>query len=666
MKMAAALCFLSIIPYLCFQTFYHKKIKKDISDSAYSLLESVVDSQVGAIYNQLSNVQNTLLLLDSAVGETLDLDHLSEFRVLDKQKLLNNLNDLAQISGAYSYLGIINCKESFIYVSGYGIGNIKSSRFAWLETYAIQALSQKSMMILPAFGYHNGSGVRPYCAFLSPLNYLQQTVAMCLVDMEELLRKQRQEVRYSQMTFSLLNEEGEVLFGSEETREIKELQIERKVGLGQLRLRVSIPQSELFSSVNRLSNILTAVTALMVLLVLFIALVLSRLLYRPIQTLSDQLALENVDGKNEFEFFQKSYRLLQQEYQGTVQSREDALHRLRQTQFLTCINRTANRGLDNNQYGIVVLSEKSENFFRKLENALKNSEFLSFSQRMVVVWETTLEDYEQELRSFKATEGLIGAASKPRGFDGLFESYAEASFLLEMGILAGCPDTGLFELSDSYDVLSDGIYEEIRQWSFSTREEFGDLLEALFPGDISEEVCRQRLFAVLALLRQMDRISFEQMQELADNLASLRNHVSSRDAVQLLLQSIGVSAVGHGRERNHAEKEQQIQELNRYICKHYADPLSLDNVSEAIGVSRQKVCELMREAHGITFVNYLNQFRVEKAKILLGETTDSLEVIRTATGFSSNSYFIRVFKVLTGLTPGEYRKFLFDSEERKT
>ena len=143
---------------------------------------------------------------------------------------------------------------------------------------------------------------------------------MCLVDMEELLRKQRQEVRYSQMTFTLLNEEGEVLFGSEETQGIKELQIERKVGLGQLRLRVSIPQSELFRSVNRLSNILTAVTALMVLLVLFIALVLSRLLYRPIQTLSDQLALENVDGKNEFEFFQKSYRLLQQEYQGTVQS----------------------------------------------------------------------------------------------------------------------------------------------------------------------------------------------------------------------------------------------------------------------------------------------------------------------------------------------------------
>ena len=492
MKMAAALCFLSVIPYLCFQAFYYKKIKKDISDSAYGLLESVVDSQVGAIYNQLSNVQNTLLLLDSAVGETLDLDHLSEFRVLDKQKLLNNLND-------------------FIYASGYGIGNIKSSRFAWLETYAIQALSQKSMMILPAFRYNNGSGVRTYCAFLKPLNYLQQTVAMCLVDMEELLRKQRQEVRYSQMTFTLLNEEGEVLFGSEETQGIKELQIERKVGLGQLRLRVSIPQSELFRSVNRLSNILTAVTALMVLLVLFIALVLSRLLYRPIQTLSDQLALENVDGKNEFEFFQKSYRLLQQEYQGTVQSREDALHRLRQTQFFTCINRTASRELDKKQYGIIVLSEKSEDFFRELENALKNCEFLPFPQRMAVVWETTPENYEQELRPFQTAKGLIGAASKPRGLDGLFESYAEASFLLEMGTLEGCPDTGIFKLPGSSDLLYDDIYEEVRQWKFSSREELDDLLETLFSQDIPEKSCRHRLFIVLVLLQQMNKCKLWQI-----------------------------------------------------------------------------------------------------------------------------------------------------------
>ncbi len=624
-----------------------------------------MDSQVGAIYNQLSNVQNTLLLLDSAVGETLDLDHLSEFRVLDKQKLLNNLNDLAQISGSYSYLGIINCKESFIYASGYGIGNIKSSRFAWLETYAIQALSQKSMMILPAFRYNNGSGARAYCAFLKPLNYLQQTVAMCLVDIEELLRKQRQEVRYSQMTFTLLNEEGEVLFGNEETKRIKALQIERKVGLGQLRLRVSIPQSELFRSVNRLSNILTAVTALMVLLVLFIALVLSRLLYRPIQTLSDQLAPENVDGKNEFEFFQKSYRLLQQEYQGTVQSREDALHRLRQTQFFTCINRTASRELDKKLYGIIVLSEKSEDFFRELENALKNCEFLPFPQRMTVVWETTPENYEQELRPFQTAKGLIGAASKPRGLDGLFESYAEASFLLEMGTLEGCPDTGIFKLPGSSDLLYDDIYEEVRQWKFSSREELDDLLETLFSQDIPEKSCRHRLFIVLVLLQQMKRISFEQMQTLADNLALLRNHVSTFDAIQLLRQTMGILVASRGKGRHCAEKELQIQQLDRYICAHYAEPLSLENVAEAIGVSRQKVCELMREVHGITFVNYLNQFRVEKAKALLSETADGLEVIRTVTGFSSNSYFIRVFKSFTGLTPGEYRSFFVDGEEKK-
>ena len=96
-KLTAALCILSLIPYLSFQFIYHGKIKKDITDSAYNLLKSVVYSQANSICSQFSNMQTTLMILDGAIGETLGLDHIADFKVLEKQNLLKNLNELAQI-----------------------------------------------------------------------------------------------------------------------------------------------------------------------------------------------------------------------------------------------------------------------------------------------------------------------------------------------------------------------------------------------------------------------------------------------------------------------------------------------------------------------------------------------------------------------------------------
>ena len=48
--------------------------------------------------------------------------------------------------------------------------------------------------------------------------------------------------------------------------------------------------------------------------------------------------------------------------------------------------------------------------------------------------------------------------------------------------------------------------------------------------------------------------------------------------------------------------------------------------------------------------------RVEEAKRLLNNTDDSLLDIAIGVGFDNQSYFTSVFKKLTGLTPGQYRK----------
>ena len=60
-------------------------------------------------------------------------------------------------------------------------------------------------------------------------------------------------------------------------------------------------------------------------------------------------------------------------------------------------------------------------------------------------------------------------------------------------------------------------------------------------------------------------------------------------------------------------------------------------------------------ATGSTFKEYLSMVRVEESKRLLANTDYSLIDIAVATGFQDQSYFSKVFKRYTGLTPGQYR-----------
>ncbi len=58
----------------------------------------------------------------------------------------------------------------------------------------------------------------------------------------------------------------------------------------------------------------------------------------------------------------------------------------------------------------------------------------------------------------------------------------------------------------------------------------------------------------------------------------------------------------------------------------------------------------------MSFTAYVNGLRIARARELLGMTSSSMLQIALTCGFGNQSHFNRVFKRITGLTPGEYRK----------
>ena len=104
------------------------------------------------------------------------------------------------------------------------------------------------------------------------------------------------------------------------------------------------------------------------------------------------------------------------------------------------------------------------------------------------------------------------------------------------------------------------------------------------------------------------------------------------------------------------ENEIILQACN-YIASNLGNPnLGLQTVSNSIGLSSSYFSQLFKTEKGIGLINYINEQRILQAQQLLRVSDLKTEDIALQLGFSTASYFGRVFKKSTGLTPSEYRK----------
>ncbi|MNV90730.1 HTH-type transcriptional regulator YesS [compost metagenome] len=97
--------------------------------------------------------------------------------------------------------------------------------------------------------------------------------------------------------------------------------------------------------------------------------------------------------------------------------------------------------------------------------------------------------------------------------------------------------------------------------------------------------------------------------------------------------------------------------VRQYIAEHFRDPnLSLAQIGEQFGMNQKTLSRIFKEEFGEKFVDYLTRLRLELAKEMLEKTQDSVQSISEYVGYLYPMSFIRVFKKVEGVTPGDYRK----------
>lgn len=99
-----------------------------------------------------------------------------------------------------------------------------------------------------------------------------------------------------------------------------------------------------------------------------------------------------------------------------------------------------------------------------------------------------------------------------------------------------------------------------------------------------------------------------------------------------------------------------IHQATRYIRAHYAEKLTLDSVAGQVYLSPTYFSRIFRQETGVTFNAYLNAVRIEQSKKLLTDQSVRLIDISLMVGFDNQSYFTKVFKKITGMSPLQYRE----------
>ena len=99
-----------------------------------------------------------------------------------------------------------------------------------------------------------------------------------------------------------------------------------------------------------------------------------------------------------------------------------------------------------------------------------------------------------------------------------------------------------------------------------------------------------------------------------------------------------------------------LRKIISYVNEHYTEKLSLEEVANQVGFSREYFCRFFKKRMGVTFLEYQNEYRLSFIYKDLINTKDPVHVILERHGFTNYKLFRRMFQEHFGCTPTKVRE----------
>lgn len=146
------------------------------------------------------------------------------------------------------------------------------------------------------------------------------------------------------------------------------------------------------------------------------------------------------------------------------------------------------------------------------------------------------------------------------------------------------------------------------------------------------------------------------IDENADDIAALPRGLTTREALISGISS-RICQIRQKIKTDYSEENNEalINQLLDFIKSHYEKDISLDDLSEAVGLHPNYVCSFFKKATGQSYLTCLHKERIFAAKKMLKETNSSIETIARRVGYNSSTQFARIFRKYEEISPSEYR-----------
>lgn len=100
----------------------------------------------------------------------------------------------------------------------------------------------------------------------------------------------------------------------------------------------------------------------------------------------------------------------------------------------------------------------------------------------------------------------------------------------------------------------------------------------------------------------------------------------------------------------------RMQQIAAYVMAHYVHAISLDDIAAEVGMNRSAFCSYFKRCKGMTFSQFVTQYRLNTACELLKHSQKGVSEICYTVGFNDLPHFVRVFTNAMGMSPSKYRK----------
>ena len=128
----------------------------------------------------------------------------------------------------------------------------------------------------------------------------------------------------------------------------------------------------------------------------------------------------------------------------------------------------------------------------------------------------------------------------------------------------------------------------------------------------------------------------------------------ARDVLHEVQRSYTPGRIGFGGQKLH--RDMAILQIQHWLEEHYTEKFRLEDVASRHGMSIRNFMRRFQAATGDKPLHYLQRLRIETAKSLLSASRKSIKTISYEVGYDDASFFARLFRQHTGLSPNQYRQ----------